>query len=73
MNAPSAMGPRAMSGIERRIRIAGLLIAVGLVVEAASLLWHHPLSFVFFAAIAPVLILAGIASYLLALVGREGP
>lgn len=54
--------------ISRRLRIAGLLIFLGLVVEALSLIWNHPLSFVAFLGIGGLLLFLGIAVYLTALV-----
>ena len=71
--SPDDRAPGTMSHarMERRIRTAGLLVALGLVLEAGSLLWHHPLSFVFFAATGPILILGGIGFYLLSLVHRD--
>ncbi len=64
------MSPGAPN-IERRLRAAGLLVAAGLVIEAASLLWKHPLSFILFAIAVPLLMLGGIAMFLLSL-AREG-
>jgi len=54
--------------ISKRLRLAGLLIALGLVVEGLSLTWNHPLSFVAFLAIGGLLLLLGIVVYLTALV-----
>jgi hypothetical protein len=54
--------------IYKRLRIAGILIAIGLIVEALSLIWNHPLSFVAFLGIGGLLLFLGIAVYLIALV-----
>ena len=54
--------------ISRRLRIAGVLIVLGLIVEALSLIWTHPLSFVAFLAIGGLLLFLGIVVYLTALV-----
>jgi len=54
--------------ISRRLRIAGVLIVLGLIVEALSLIWNHPLSFVAFLAIGGLLLFLGIVVYLTALV-----
>jgi hypothetical protein len=59
--------------IEGRIRTAGVLIAAGLAIEAATLLWRHPLSFVAFTIAVPLLLLGGIAMFLLSLVKEGGP
>ena len=54
--------------ISRRLRIAGVLIVLGLIVEALSLIWNHPLSFVAFLSIGGLLLFLGIVVYLTALV-----
>jgi len=54
--------------ISRRLRIAGVLIVLGLVVEGLSLIWNHPLSFVAFLGIGGLLLFVGIVVYLTALV-----
>lgn len=61
-----------MTKLEHRIRTAAFLVAAGLLVEIASLLWKHPLSFILFAVGVPLLLLGGIAMFLLSLVG-DGP
>ena len=55
-------------GINRLLRIASLLIVVGLVAEIVSLLWFHPLSFVLFAFVSASLIGLGIVIFLVSLV-----
>jgi len=52
----------------KRLRLAGTLIALGLVVEGLSLSWNHPLSFVAFLSIGGLLLFLGIVVYLTALV-----
>lgn len=52
----------------KRLRLAGGLIVGGLVVEAASLFWNHPLSFIVFALVGSLLLAAGIVTYLLTIV-----
>jgi hypothetical protein len=54
--------------IERRLRIAGTLIVLGLLIELGSLLWSHPLAFILFIAAGGLLIAAGIIVYLYSLV-----
>jgi len=54
--------------ISRRLRIAGVLIVLGLIVEALSLIWNHPLSFVAFLGIGGILLFLGVVVYLTALV-----
>jgi len=54
--------------ISKRLRIAGILIFLGLIVEALSLAWNHPLSFVAFVGVGGLLLFLGIVVYLTALV-----
>ena len=50
------------------LRISSALIILGLLVEIATLLWFHPLSFVLFAFVGASLIGLGIVVYLTSLV-----
>ena len=54
--------------MERRLRIAGTLIMLGLLIELGSLLWSHPLAFILFIVAGGLLIAVGILVYLLSLV-----
>lgn len=54
--------------INARLRLAGGLIALGLLVQALSLLWNHPLSFVAFVSVGGLLVAGGIVLYLFVLV-----
>ena len=60
-----------MRPIETRIKWASLLVALGLLVELASLMILHPLSFMAFLGIGVPLIAAGIGIYLLGLVSHD--
>jgi hypothetical protein len=53
--------------ITKRVRIAGIFILLGLVVESLSLMWNHPLSFITFLAVGGLLLAAGVVVYLLML------
>lgn len=55
-------------GIEWLLRIASVLIIVGLLVEIASLLWFHPLAFVLFVFISASVTTLGILTYLASLI-----
>ncbi len=55
-------------GIGRFLQVSSSLIILGLLVEFASLLWFHPLSFLLFVFIGATLIGLGIAIYLISLV-----
>lgn len=54
--------------ISKKLRAAGILIILGLVTEAVSLLWNHPLSFLAFLCIGGLFLVVGVLVYLLALV-----
>jgi hypothetical protein len=53
--------------IIKRVRIAGVFILLGLLVEGLSLMWNHPLSFIAFLAVGGLLLAAGVVVYLLML------
>ena len=54
--------------IHSRLRLAGAFIILGLIVQALSLLWNHPLSFIAFVTLGGLLLAVGIVLYLLTLV-----
>ncbi len=56
----------------RYLRISGVLIILGLVVEALSLIRIHPLSFLGFMFIGGGLLVAGVVTYLYSLVAVGG-
>ena len=56
------------NSINARLRRSGGLIALGLLVQALSLLWNHPLSFIAFVSLGGLLVAGGIVLYLLTLV-----
>jgi hypothetical protein len=57
--------------IERRIRLAGILLIAGLLVELVTLRWSHPTAFLFFLLLGGALMALGICVYLLSLVSAE--
>ena len=60
--------------VETRLRWAGLLIALGLVVQLLTFTWNDPLSFIAFALIGCPLVLAGVLLYLYSIVSHQpGP
>ncbi len=61
----------ATTTIERRIRWAGLLIGIGLLVQLLSFIRIHPLSFIVFVVIGCPLVAAGILLYLHSLVSHD--
>jgi hypothetical protein len=54
--------------LEKRLRTAGTLLIVGLLIEAVCLLWAKPITFVIFVAVGCLLIFAGVVFFLFSLV-----
>jgi len=54
--------------IAKKLRLAGIFIILGLLIESFSLLWNHPLSFLAFLCVGGFFLVVGILIYLLALV-----
>lgn len=59
--------------MDRRLRVSGILIALGLLVEVLSLIRNHPLAFLGFVFVGGGFLLAGIAIYLYSLVSVASP
>jgi uncharacterized membrane protein len=57
-----------IEGIQLRLRVSGVLLVAGLLVELISLLWEKPLAFLLFAFCGGALLIAGMALYLYSLV-----
>jgi hypothetical protein len=57
-----------MARLERRLRVSGILIILGLIVEAISLIRIHPLAFMAFMIIGGAFLVAGVATYLYSVV-----
>jgi len=53
--------------IERALRLSGVLLILGIVVEIISLLWEKPLAFLLFVGAGGALTFAGIVLYLYSL------
>ena len=51
-----------------KLRTACYLLLAGLLVQAATLVWNHPTSFLAFLGVGGILTLAGIVTYLRAIV-----
>ena len=60
-------------GIRRFLQVSSGSIILGLLVEIASFLWFHPLSFVLFVFVGVILMGLGIVVYLLSLVFAVPP
>ena len=56
------------SAIQRRLKLAGMLIVSGLAVELVTLFWTRPLAFLLFMFAGGLLLLLGIIIYLSSLV-----
>ena len=61
----------AIVGLEKKLRLAGMLLIVGLLVEAVCLLWARPLAFIVLVAVGGFLCAAGIVVYLYSLVSAS--
>ena len=61
--------PSPLTRLERRLRLAGTLIVIGLALQAATLLKVHPLAFIVFLGLGTPVVAAGIVIYLLSLIG----
>ncbi len=59
--------------IEPRLRIAGVLVLVGLLVEAMTLWWSHPVAFLVFLFIGFPIALLGVLLFLYSLLSAHGP
>jgi hypothetical protein len=56
------------SRLQRKLKTAAYLLIAGLTVEGITLIWAHPTSFLLFISLGGILVVAGIAIYLLAIV-----
>jgi len=65
------LGEQKAPPVERRLRWAGLLIALGLAIQLVTFIWIHPLSFIAFAVIGCPLVLAGVLLYLYSIVSHS--
>jgi len=57
--------------IAHRLRIAGILIVLGLIVQLLTLDWNHPITFLLFLGVGGLLLFAGMAVYLWSLVSEK--
>jgi hypothetical protein len=61
------------SPLERRLQLSGILLILGLLVEALCLFWTRPIAFVLFLGVGGLLLGLGILVYLFSLVSRNHP
>lgn len=52
----------------RRLKLAGLLVGLGLLIEAATLFWPHPTAFLAFLFLGGLLVAVGVVLYLFSIV-----
>ena len=60
-----------LTTVQKRIRMAGIFVIAGLVVELITLRWSHPTAFLFFLLVGGALMMVGILIYLLSLLSNE--
>ena len=58
----------AAGRLQRKLKIAAATVSVGLIVEASTLYWNHPTSFILFIGAGALLVALGIVIYLIAIV-----
>jgi hypothetical protein len=61
----------SIGGLEKQLRLAGMLLIFGLFVEAICLLWARPLAFILLVCAGGLLCAAGIGVYLYSLVSTS--
>jgi len=61
------------NSLERRLQFSGILLILGLLVEAVCLFWTRPLAFVLFLGVGGLILGLGILLYLFSLVSRSQP
>jgi hypothetical protein len=57
--------------MEKRLRLSGVFVLLGLIVDVASLQWAHPTAFLVFAFIGAPLLFVGIVLFLYSLVSVQ--
>jgi hypothetical protein len=58
----------AIVRLEKRLRLSGTILIIGLAVEAICLLWARPIAFIVLVCVSGLLCAAGIITYLYSLV-----
>jgi hypothetical protein len=59
--------------LERRLQFSGILLILGLFVEALCLFWTRPIAFVLFLGVGGLFLGLGVLIYLFSLVSRNQP
>jgi hypothetical protein len=53
--------------LSRRLKLSGLLVGLGLIVEAATMFWPHPTAFLVFLGLGGLLVAVGVLLYLVSI------
>jgi hypothetical protein len=61
------------SSLSRRLRLSGLLVSLGLIIEVITMLWSHPTAFLAFLFLGGSLVAAGVLLYLFAIASNPSP
>jgi uncharacterized membrane protein HdeD (DUF308 family) len=59
--------------LSRRLKLSGLLVGLGLIVEAVTMFWPHPTAFLVFLFLGALLVAAGVLLYLFAIATYPSP
>jgi hypothetical protein len=59
--------------LERRLQFSGILLILGLFIEALCLFWTRPVAFVLFLGVGGLLLGLGMLLYLFSLISRNQP
>ncbi len=59
--------------MQQRLRLAGFVVVLGLLIQLVSLRWAHPLAFLLFAFLGGPVVLVGIGIFLYSLVSVRPP
>lgn len=61
----------AQTSLLRRLRIAGLLVSLGLIIEVITMFWSHPTAFLAFLLAGASCVAAGVLLYLFAIASHS--
>jgi RsiW-degrading membrane proteinase PrsW (M82 family) len=64
---------RSGDSMNRRLRISGILVIIGLLVEALCLVWSRPIAFVVLVCLGGALLGLGVLLFLYSLVSAPSP
>jgi hypothetical protein len=62
-----------LTRVEKRLRLSGALIILGLIIELVTLKWSHPTAFLLFLMVGGLFLFVGIVMYLITLVSASQP